>query len=205
MQPFSGPTETAILRVIHDSYSVPRPRQHATLRLANGKHVARFEMAGDFGERLVIAEREDATIVVQEFDVRVKTEAVGGVEPVGRNVRARGKVSYSRLDSYEMERHQPEGRGVLEESSEVRVPIHFDMTIITLSYPDAEMQIWLEHLNRAYQVFWDGVSALHAAVSYSYYAFGKREFNLMRAAGLPEPQEWRALQALLMAKLIVGD
>ena len=205
MHPFSGPTENAVLRVTHDSYSVPHPRQHATLRLANGKPVARFELAGDFGERFVIAEEDDATIVVQEFDVRVKTEAMRSVEPVGPNVQVRGKISYSRLDRFEMERHRPEGRGVLEESSAVRVPIHFDMTIITLSYPDAEMQIWLEHLNRAYQVLWDGVSALHAAVSYSYYAFGKREFNLIRAVGLPKQKEWRALQALLVAKLIVGD
>jgi len=84
-------------------------------------------------------------------------------------------------------------------------PIHFDGNIITLSYPDAEMQIWMEHFHRAYQVFWDGVSALHAAVSYSYYAFGKREFNLTRAVGLPEQVARRAMQALLMAELIVGD
>lgn len=205
MHPFSGPTEAAVLRVTHDSYSVSHPRQHATLRLASGEQVARCEMAGDFGERLVIAEREGETIVVQEFDIRVKTEAMRGVAPVSPNVRARGKVAYSRLDRYEMERHQPEGRGVLKESSDVRVPIHFDMTIITLNYPQAQMQIWLEHLHRAYQVLWDDVSALHAAVSYSYYAFGKREFNLIRAVGLPEQQEWRALQALLIAKLIVGD
>lgn len=205
MQPFDGVTESAILRVTHDSFDVGHPRQHATLRSAGGERLARYSMAGDFGKRIVLERHENTAVVGQQFDVRVESERLGAPNKAKPSARARGRVIYSRLDRWEMERHQPEGRGVLEESSGARVPIHFDFSIVTLGYPAAPMQIWLQHFHREYQVLSEGVSVLYACVNYSYYAFGKREFHVIRSADAPDQLELRAMQAFLIAKLIVGD
>jgi hypothetical protein len=205
LRPFSGAIERAKIRVTHDSFDVSHPRQRATVKTARGVAAERFDIEADFGKRVALEQNYDVASVGQEFDVRITSRSTGSANGKGNYTRATGRLVYSTLDRWEMERRDPEGRGQLEESGGVQASLVLEATTMTFGYPDAEIEIWLGSLHREYMVLSEGRSVLFATVSYSYYAFGKREFELIIAADIPPVLRQRALQAFLIAKVIVGD